>query len=128
MKATDNLMKSSTSRPPSYSWATLPSPSNHLRARVINRCVRDVHRYKRGLLTGKTRHAILLTQGLALTVRIDLGDSNLVFSVSKRIREFFVLGCEVFAVTAIMGMSLHRTVMHHGLLCDIPPRGKAKMV
>jgi len=101
MRATDNLMKSSNSRPPSYSSATLPSPSNHLRARVINRYVRHVHRYKRSVLTRKARHAILLTQGLALTVRIDLGDSNFVFGVSKRIREFFVLGCEVFAVTAI---------------------------
>jgi len=101
MKVTDNLMKSSNSRPPSYSSATLPSPSNHLRARVISVCVRHVHRCKRSLLTRKARHAILLAQGFALTVRIDLGDSDFVLSVSKRIREFFILGCEVFAVTAV---------------------------
>ena len=59
------------------------------------------YRYKRGLLTREALDAILLTQGLALTVCIDLGDNDLALGVFKRICELFILGREVFAVTAI---------------------------
>ena len=51
-----------------------------------------------GSLTWEARYTILLTQGFALAVSVDLGNNDLVFGVFKCIREQFVIGCEIFAV------------------------------
>jgi hypothetical protein len=72
-------------------------------------------------LTGEALHLVLLTQGSALAVGIDLGNDNFVLGVLKGVGEFFVLGCEGFTVTA----SVHViTQSIHGSLQDVPPRGK----
>jgi len=55
--------------------------------------VRHAYERTRRSLTGVAPYAILLTQGFALTVSIDLGNNNFVFGMCKRIREFFILWC-----------------------------------
>lgn len=67
---------------------------------MTDACVSHVNPRPCSPLTGEALHFVLLTQGSALAVGINLGNDNFVLGVLERIREFFILGCEVFAVTA----------------------------
>jgi hypothetical protein len=75
-------------------------------------------------LTREALHLELLAQGSALAVSIHLGNNNFVLGMSKRVREFFVLWCEVFAVTAnahVIGKNIRES------LRNVPPGGEAGM-
>ena len=67
---------------------------------MVNVHVRHTHKHTRLALTGEARHPILLTQGFSFAVGINLSNNDLVLDVLERIGEFFILGCEIFAVTA----------------------------
>ena len=52
------------------------------------------------VLTWEAADTILLTQGFALAICVDLGDDDLVLGVLERIGELLIYGCEVFAMAA----------------------------
>ena len=45
--------------------------------------------------TGVTRHAVLLTQRLSYTIRVDLRHNDLILGMCERVRQLLVDRCEV---------------------------------
>ena len=88
---------------------------------MIDGWVRHVNTDTRLSLTGETLHLILLAQGPAVAISINLGNNNFVLGVLKCICELFILGCEGFAVTTRVHVT---TQIIHELLQNVPPRGK----
>lgn len=90
---------------------------------MADRCVRNAHRHScHPTRTGIAIHFILLTQGFALAVSINLCDNDILLSVLERIGELLVLRCEVFAVTTGAYVIIPNI---RGLKQNAPPRGKA---
>lgn len=92
-EGTHKLAKASKSRPPSYFSGSPPSGPNHFKA--ITASGQDATRTETSTRTREASHAVLLTEWTSSTVRINLGDDDLVLCVCEGVRKLLVNWCEV---------------------------------